>query len=122
MINYIYNQISYTKSILKKLLFVSGQTFIHLHFLVGNSFPPVFWLRLSNKITSCHTPFRCPNFSRYPTSLNPHFRCKLRLAIFSEIISAVIVQYFSFSDSSKTALSKAEPIPCLCFSFLTCDF
>ena len=92
----------------------------YLHFLVGNPFPPVFWLRLSSKITSYHTPLRCPNFSRNPTSLNPHFRCKVKLAIFSEIISAVIVQYFSFSDATKRALSKAEPIPCLCFSCLTC--
>ena len=96
------------------------QRLIHLHFLVGNPFPPVFLLRLSIKITSCHTPCRCPNFSRQPTSLNPHFRCKIILAIFSEIISAVIVQYFSFSDAAKRTLSKAEPIPCLCFSCLTC--
>ena len=92
----------------------------NLHFLVGNPFPPVFWLRLSSKITSCHTPCRCPNFSLYPTSLNPHFRCKFKLATFAEIISADIVQYFSFSDAANRALSKAEPIPCLCFSCFTC--
>ena len=38
----------------------------------------------------------------------------------TEIISADIVQYFSFSDAAKRALSRDEPIPCPCFSCLTC--
>ena len=44
----------------------------------------------------------------------------LKLALFSEIISAVNVQYFLFSYAAKRALSKAVPIPCFCPALPTC--
>ena len=44
----------------------------------------------------------------------------LKLALLSKIISAVNVQYFSFSDTAKRALSKAVSIPCLCPALPTC--
>ena len=41
----------------------------------------------------------------------------------AEIVSRTVegpIHRYTFSDAAKRALSKAEPIPCLCFSCLTC--